>query len=330
MLRGLRNRVISRLKKSYVRVATELSRSCPGAQEPFAQSTEHSVAVNISNMLVRALRALVQCTRVNEDFYPRTVADLLERGVLARNMRVLVACGGILDKEVLSTNGFTDVTISNLDRRMDADQFLPYAWSHQDVEQLTFDDNAFDFAVVHNGLHHCYSPHKALLELYRVARKGVLVFEPCDTALVRLGMRLSFGQQYEVASVSHNGLRAGGVGNSQVPNFIYRWTEWEVEKTILSYAPYGQHRFWFMYAMRVPWNRLLALKNPVFLLAVIAGMPMLNLVFRVFPKQANGLAFAIEKPAIPGDLHPWLKWDAEASRVVVRNEWMQHRYLVSE
>jgi SAM-dependent methyltransferase len=322
--------VISRLKASYVRATADVCRTCSSAQEPSAQPTGHSVAGTISNVLVRALRAFVLRTLGSEDFYARTVEDLLEHGVLARDMRVLVACGGNLDKDVLSTCGFTDVTISNLDPRLDSAQFLPYAWSHQDVEHLTFDDNAFDFAIVHNGLHHCYSPHKALLELYRVARKGVLVFEPCDTALVRLSMRLSFGQRYEVASVSHNGLRAGGVGNSQVPNFIYRWTEREIKKTVLSYAPYGKHRFWFMYAMRVPWNRLLGLKNPVFLVAVIAGMPMLKLLFRLFPKQANGLAFAIEKPAIPGDLHAWLRWDEEASRVVVRDEWMQHRYLVSD
>jgi SAM-dependent methyltransferase len=243
---------------------------------------------------------------------------------------VLVTCAGQLDRDVLRSRGFTDVTISNLDPRLDSDQFAPYAFSRQDVEHLNFDDNSFDFTIVHNGLHHCYSPHRALLELYRVGRKGVLVFEPRDTALVRLGIRLGFGQKYEVASVSHNGLQAGGVGNSQVPNFVYRWTEREVEKTVLSYAPYGEQRFWFMYAMRVPWNRLFALKNPVFLLAVILVMPALKLLFRVFPKQANGFAFAIEKPVIPRDLHAWLRWDEETHRVVVRDDWMQNRYLVTD
>jgi ubiquinone/menaquinone biosynthesis C-methylase UbiE len=46
---------------------------------------------------------------------------------------------------------------------------------------MAFDDNSFDFAIVHNGLHHCYSPHRGLLELYRVSRQGILVFEPRDT-----------------------------------------------------------------------------------------------------------------------------------------------------
>jgi SAM-dependent methyltransferase len=276
--------------------------------------------------LARALDPLVQRLAADDDFYAHTVAGLLQRGLLHRDMRVLVACGGTLDKDVLSRLGFTNVTISNLDSRLCADEFEPYGWSYQDVENLTFDDEEFDFAIVHNGLHHCYSPHRGLIELYRVARTGVLVFEPRDTALVRLGIRWSFGQKYEVASVNHNGLSAGGVGNSRVPNYIYRWTEREVEKTILSCAPYGEARFHFMYALRVPWGRLLSLRNPLFLTAVVAGMPALKMLFRLFPRQANGFGFAVEKPRLPRDLHPWLRFDDNQIRV--RDDWMRHRYAI--
>ena len=116
-----------------------------------------------------------------------------------------MACGGQLDRDVLVGLGFSDVTITNLDRRLAANDFAPFRWAYQDLEQLTFDDAEFDFAIVHNGLHHCHSPHRGLLELYRVARQGVLVFEPRDTALVRLGVRLNLGQKYEVAAVSTTG-----------------------------------------------------------------------------------------------------------------------------
>lgn len=278
--------------------------------------------------LPRALDPLVERVVVDDDFYARTVTALLDSGLMHRDMRVLVACGGTLDKDVLTRLGFSNVTISNLDSRLSADEFKPYAWSYQDVEHLSFDDEEFDFAIVHNGLHHCYSPHKGLLELYRVARTGILVFEPRDTVLVRLGIRWSFGQRYEVASVTHNGLSAGGVGNSRVPNYIYRWTEREVEKTILSYAPYGEPRFRFMYALRVPWGRLLALKNPLFLTLVVAGLPALKLLFRLFPRQANGFGFAVEKPQLPRDLHPWLS--LEDNHISVRDDWMRHRYAIGK
>ena len=145
-----------------------------------------------------------------------------------------------------------------------------------------------------HGLHHCHSPHRGLLELYRVARQGVLVFEPRDTALVRLGVRLNLGQKYEVAAVSHNGLSAGGVGNSQIPNYIYRWSEREVEKTILSYAPYGQPRFRFLCAacavepLAVAEESAVSARRP----GRTAGV---EAFFHLVPKQANGFAFAVQK-----------------------------------
>jgi SAM-dependent methyltransferase len=274
------------------------------------------------------LNFLLQRLSRQDDFYAETVSGLLQAGLLDRSMRVLVCCGGTLDKDVLWKLGFSDVTISNLDQRLKGDEFKPYQWSFQDVEHLSFSGDEFDFAIVHNGLHHCYSPHRGLIELYRVARRGVLVFEPRDTALVRLGQRLNFGQTYEVAAVSHNGLDAGGVGNSGVPNYIYRWTEREVEKTILSYAPYADPHFYYRYALRVPWSRLTTLRNPLFLSAVVAGLPILKLLFRMFPRQANGFAFAVMKPDLPRDLHPWLRMDYEHFEIRVRDEWMHSRYAI--
>ena len=91
---------------------------------------------------------------------------------------------------------------------------------------------SFDVCVVHQGLHHCRSPHRGLLEMYRVARRGLVMFEPQDTVLTRLGVRLGVGQRYELAAVADNDLRWGGVQNTDVPNFVYRWTEREVRKTL--------------------------------------------------------------------------------------------------
>jgi hypothetical protein len=48
-------------------------------------------------------------------------------------------------------------------------------------------------------------------------------------------MRLSF--PYELAAVIDHGYRSGGVRDSQIPNFIYRWSRAEVQKTASSYLP---------------------------------------------------------------------------------------------
>jgi hypothetical protein len=67
------------------------------------------------------------------EFYPRTLARLLTRGVLRRDDKVLVTCGGVTDRDALATTGFENVVISNLDVRMrDGDapeSYKPFRWS---------------------------------------------------------------------------------------------------------------------------------------------------------------------------------------------------------
>jgi SAM-dependent methyltransferase len=237
---------------------------------------------------------------------------------------VLVICGGPKDRDVFHGLGFTRVTISNLDVRMKGDEYAPFAWSFQDAEDLKFPDNSFDFAVVHSGLHHCYSPHRAMIEMYRVARRGILAFEPRDTFLVRLGVRLNFGQEYEVASVGINDMQFGGVRNSTIPNYVYRWTESEIEKTMNCYAAVGRPRFHYFYALRPPQRRLNALKNRFVAGTVRALLPLLRVFTAVFPKQCNNFAWSVEKVQLPAGLHPWLT--LVDGQPTIRKEWILERY----
>jgi SAM-dependent methyltransferase len=261
-----------------------------------------------------------------EDFYAATLRELFKDGWLELDSSVLVVCGGAYDRNAFDGLGFRRVTISNLDTRLRGDEFAPYGWSRQDVESITFGDGAFDFVVVHQGLHHCHSPHRGLLEMYRVAKRGVLVFEPRDTRLVRLGIRLGFGQQYEIAAVADNGLQFGGVGNSATPNFIYRWTEHEIEKTIQTYAPTGRARFRYFSALRVPKERMRSMKNRFAARALQMMLPAIRLFAAVFPRQSNCFAFAITKAEIAGDLHPWMVVREGAAGL--NEEWVRRRYTV--
>jgi len=267
---------------------------------------------------------LAETPGAKDCFYSSTLLWLLGRNILGREMSILVVCGSSPDKEVLHDLGFKNVTISNLDVRLKGVEFDPYQWSYQDAERLTFQDAAFDFCVAHNGLHHCYSPHRALLEMYRVARSGILVFEPRDSVVARIGIRLNFGQEFEVHAVAANELAFGGVKNTSMPNFVYRWTEREVEKTIRSFAPWGRHRFIYRYALRIPWGRLTMMKNKGLLVLVRAFLPALRFFFALFPKQANGFAFVVLKPRVPLDLHPWMRFDGTS--LALNEEWIRARY----
>jgi ubiquinone/menaquinone biosynthesis C-methylase UbiE len=51
-------------------------------------------------------------------------------------------------------------------------------FSQQNAEDLTFDDESFDFVLIKEALHHFPRPWLALYESLRVCRKCVILFEP--------------------------------------------------------------------------------------------------------------------------------------------------------
>jgi SAM-dependent methyltransferase len=258
------------------------------------------------------------------DFYSEIVGELTAAGVLDPAMRVLVVCGGRRDRDVLLELGFRDVTISNIGPAPAARDHEPYAWIAQDAERLEHPDGAFDLCLVHSGLHHCRSPHRALLEMYRVASRAVLLFEPYDNLLTRVGVRLNIGQEYEHAGVHCNHGHAGGVGNSSVPNYVYRFTEREIAKAISSHAPHARHELRFFHRMRIPWTQLRRRRNRAFYHAVRAARPALKLVEVCLPKQSNNFAALVLKPDLPAGLQPWLR--AEGDEIRLDDRWLASRY----
>lgn len=259
-----------------------------------------------------------------QDFYADVVGRLLATGVLDTRMRILVVCGGRTDREVLRRHGFRNVVVSTLPLDAGERMFAPFEWSCQDAERLTYDDESFEFSIVHSGLHHCHSPHRAMLEMYRVASRGMLLFEPYDSLAARMGVRLNIGQEYEHAGVFFNGCARGGAGGGPIPNRVYRFTEREIVKTINCYAPHARHHIQFVHKMRIPWRQLRQRRNRAFYHTVRLARPALHLLERAFPKQSNNFAAIVLKPELPGALHPWLRQDGDAIRLNER--WLADRY----
>jgi SAM-dependent methyltransferase len=237
-----------------------------------------------------------------------------------RSSKVLVLAAGQRDKQVFDELGFCNVTFSNVDETYGAAaEFKPHAFMTQDAENLHIADGAFDFVVIHAALHHCYSPHRALLEMYRVARVGVLVFEARDSALMRFLERRSMTEIYEQRGVYFNGGGFGGVRNGSVPNFIYRWTEREVEKTIASYAPHASHQFTYRYGHAAP--AALLYPGPRLRKALLrVAYSVYRVVVAGFPRQQNLFAFYVSK----GALQPWVRECAGALRLDM--DWGRARF----
>jgi SAM-dependent methyltransferase len=251
---------------------------------------------------------------MTETFYRQTMIRLLATAWIRPDDEILVVAGGPLDHEVLLGLGLRRVTISNLDSRMAGDEYAPHRWSYQNAEHLTYDDATFDVCVVHQGLHHCRSPHRGLVEMYRVARRGIVAFEPQETLLTRLGVRLGVGQRYEHAAVVDNGFTFGGVENSGVPNFVYRWTRREAHKTLATNDPIGIPRLQFFYDLRIPGEAAdLVRSGPARSLARV-GRPVARALVRLVPSQANAIAIVADKLDPRCDSHPWVIDDGGSLR----------------
>ena len=63
-----------------------------------------------------------------------------------------------------------------------------------DAEHLPFLNHSFDVVAVHDGLHHLDDPYRAIREMARIAREGVLILEPAQAGLTRLAVRLGVAE----------------------------------------------------------------------------------------------------------------------------------------
>lgn len=252
-------------------------------------------------------------------FYAKVLNDLVSSGDVTRDDRCLVVCGGDGDAATLKALNFTDVVISNVGAYGSGE----YPLLSEDAEQLSMADKSYDVVMVHLGLHHCHSPHRALLEMYRVARKAVVVIENRDSFAMKLATRLGLAADYEIEAVTASGYVAGGVANGPVPNYVYRWTEREISKAIQSYDPAHTSRFKYHYDLSLPFDRMRGTSNKLKQAVLLALAPVALVVKTLMPQQGNLFGFAIVKQA---GLKPWLVEGADG--LVVSREWAESQKKV--
>lgn len=260
--------------------------------------------------------------KAREKFY----TNIVKKVISDKEAPILICGGGELDKNIFIDLGFKNVTISNLDIRQKAEQYAPFTWKYENAENLSFSDNSFDYVVIHAAIHHACSPHRVLTEMYRVARKGVLAFESRDSFIIRLLEKLHLTQTYEHAAVYYNDGKYGGVNNTEIPNYIYRWTEREVEKTIRSYSPSFRHKYSYFYGTAFPCTPELEKRGRLKYYLLTVAKPFFYLFSKFFPKQQNQFAFFIGKPDLPGSLHPWLMMNKENNKIRFNRKWGEDRY----
>jgi hypothetical protein len=257
-----------------------------------------------------------------ELFYQKNIEDLIDD----KNASILVCGGGELDKNVFERLGFKNVTISNLDSRMSEDSFSPFLWKYENAESLSSLDNSYDYTVIHAAIHHASAPHRVLTEMYRVAKIATISFESRDSMIMKIFEKFRITQTYEHAAVFYNDCSYGGVNNTEIPNYVYRWTEREIEKCISSFVPYCNHNFIYKYGTAFPATPELEKNGAIKFLILKLAKPFYILFTKLFSKQQNLFAFKIVKSKIPEDLKPWLWFDEKHNIIKFNKSWANQKY----
>jgi SAM-dependent methyltransferase len=257
----------------------------------------------------------------------------LKTGHIDPNEKLLVIGGSWQDAEFLISAGFKDITLSNFQLEVEEDAHSNLSDKVKllaiDAEQVNLPDGSFDCVFAHEVLHHCRSPHRALCEMLRVARKHVVVLEPNDSFSMRLLTRAGFSFPYEIFSVVHHMRESGGVRDSCIPNFIYRWSANELRKTASSYlAEYEFLTHTYPYwdfnvgeeelSMRKE-TRIHTITSVVGAKTFLAVLKALQIVLNAIPilrRQGNKFFCCIEKT---GRLRPWLSVGDDKIRFNLRS-----------
>jgi ubiquinone/menaquinone biosynthesis C-methylase UbiE len=116
-----------------------------------------------------------------------------------------------------------------------------------DAEHLPFEDRSFDIVAVHDGLHHVADPARAINEMARVAREGVVILDPARAAITRLAVRLGIAEEVEEAGNEIKRLAPREVAAILLAAG-YRHVRW---RRTLMYYPHRPWQWWRVFDRRV-------------------------------------------------------------------------------
>lgn len=252
-------------------------------------------------------------SNTKREFVKKTIAHFITE----KDASILVCGSAKSERLILSDLGYENILFTGMDLR-DQVNFNQES-KFENVENLSFNNDSFDYALIKDTVHHTSLPHKVLTEVYRVSRKGCLIFEARDSLLIRLASRVGLSEQYEVAG----NFEGHGVNGTDIPNYIFRWTEREVEKTIKSFAPHFNHHIEYRYYSNYPSGHGFQTLGK---LMITLLKPFYLLFTSLFPKQQNIMAIFIAKPKIPDDLKPWVSYDKDKNKLTVDRIWIKNFY----
>jgi len=135
-----------------------------------------------------------------------------------KNLSILdICCGSGMSSEFYVKEGAdvcgTDISVESISRaKIRAKKYgFPAKFQIANSENLPFSNNSFDVVSVHDGLHHLNNPEKAVKEMVRVAKKGVIIIEPAEAFITKISILIGISKKFE-----------------DVGNYVYRFKKYEL------------------------------------------------------------------------------------------------------
>jgi len=221
------------------------------------------------------------------EFYQNQILKFLHK-----NKSILVLGASSEEGRLFQKLQFKKVTLSNinLDQLIGSEKYKLKKKRIDFRNLFKIKNNSYDYVVVHASIHHTSKPHNILLEMYRIAKHGVLIIESNDSLIMKISVKLNFSEDFEKSALSQN---VGGVDGSNVPNYVYRWTEREVKKLFYSYQPDKKINIIFDYQNNI-FNEILT-NNSIKRIILTLSYIFLKIIFFLFPRQQNLMSIFIDK-----------------------------------
>jgi ubiquinone/menaquinone biosynthesis C-methylase UbiE len=221
------------------------------------------------------------------EFYQNQILKFLHK-----NKSILVLGASSEEGRLFQKLQFKKVTLSNinLDQLIGSEKYKLKKKRIDFRNLFKIKNNSYDYVVVHASIHHTSKPHNILLEMYRIAKRGVLIIESNDSLIMKISVKLNFSEDFEKSALSQN---VGGVDGSNVPNYVYRWTEREVKKLFYSYQPDKKINIIFNYQNNI-FNEILT-NNSIKRIILTLNYIFLKIIFFLFPRQQNLMSIFIDK-----------------------------------
>ena len=214
-----------------------------------------------------------------------------------KNDNFLLISGSIHEIQILRDLGYKNFSIT-YHKEKDEKNLQNFGFEidknlfQADVRNLRFKNQTFEYVITNATLHHVDLPHKAITEMYRVAKKGVLIIESNDSLIMKIACKFKLAEEFEVSSIDLKN-NSGGLLDTGVPNYVYRWTEKEIFKLLKSFDPKNINLVNFDYASDLTnfKNRDSYIENILLKILIITG----KIFFFFFKKQQNCMSIFIDK-----------------------------------